>query len=330
MTAQKSLLQLLADGQMHSGEELARILGLSRAAVWKQVHQLNELQIEVNARTGQGYQLERSLEFLSGDAIAANLDKATRSAMAALDVAWVIDSTSNFLSGQPVPRPGQFHACVAEYQSAGRGRRGRQWLAPFGDGVCLSIGYCFASGPPNLASLGLAVGVGLLRALRLCGAERAQLKWPNDIVVGGRKLAGILIDVQGEADGPLHVIVGIGINYRSNSKVVSQIADSGGLAPADLQSCDAETVPGRSVVAARVIEHVYQVLNEFSRAGFVPFVQEWRSADFLAGKQVTVSTGSGNLRGTAMGVADDGQLRIETEQGPRAVASGDVTIRSGI
>ncbi len=334
MTTQESLLQLLADGRMHSGEELARSLKLSRAAIWKQVHQLKELQIEVIAQAGQGYRLERPLDFLSKKTISETMDHDVRKMMSSIHLAWVIDSTSHFLAQQPVPKPGQFGVCVAEYQSAGRGRRGRHWLAPFGDGVCLSLSYCFRSSPPSLGNLGLAVGVGLLRALRACGAERAQLKWPNDVVDSGRKLAGILIDVQGEAGGPLHVIVGIGVNYRLSRATRQSVADSGGLKPAALLSDDLAaadefaSVPERSVAAARIIDQVYRVLDEFNKAGFAPFVHDWRSADFLAGKQVTVSTDAEALNGIAAGVAEDGQLRIETEQGARLVASGDVTIRS--
>jgi len=328
MTTQKSLLKLLADGQVHSGEELARSLGLSRAAVWKQIRQLDNLQLSVHGQAGQGYQLERPIEFLSRQAIAHALDPVVRDAMEELHVLWATESTSDYLAQQSLPVPSQFQACVAEYQSAGRGRRGRQWFAPFGDGICLSLSYSFASSPPSLAALGLAVGVGMLRALRLCGATDIKLKWPNDIMAAGEKLSGILLDVQGEASGPLRVICGVGINYYLSDDVAQKILAAGGIRPAALKSDTESGVPGRSLVVARVMEEIYRVLTEFERTGFAAFADEWQSADFLAGKQVTVATDSGTVVGVATGLADDGALQISTDQGISHLHSGDVSVRA--
>jgi BirA family biotin operon repressor/biotin-[acetyl-CoA-carboxylase] ligase len=327
MTTQESLLRLLADGQLVSGEYLASQLSISRAAVWKHVQQLSDLQISVHGRAGQGYQLDKPLVLFSQESIEAAMNEGARAAMQGLDVLWVADSTSQHLSkGHLASVPG-FHACVAEYQTAGRGRRGRQWFAPFGDGICISVGTLFPVSLPNLACLGLAAGVGVLRALQRSGASQVQLKWPNDIVAGGRKLAGILIDVQGETDGPLKVVVGVGINYRMSNAVAKDITAAGGVEPVALQEMSEIDGLDRNVVTGHVIEGLYQVLKEFSELGFDAFFQEWNDADYLAGKEVTVVTDSGSVSGTASGIAMDGQLQIKTASGTQNFLSGDVSVR---
>ena len=256
MSTQQRLLGLLADGQLHSGNELAEELGLSRAAVWKHVGQLDQLNLKVRAQAGQGYRLNAPLELLDEERIFSSLPADINPRLEKLEVLWVTESTSDYLMRLGRIEPGRPRACIAEFQSGGRGRRGRQWFATAGNGLCLSIAWCFPSSPASLSCLGLAVGVGVLRALQACGAKDAQLKWPNDVVVGGQKLAGILVDVQGEAGGPLQVVAGIGVNYALDEETAAAIESAGGLAPASLTNDDLTQRVSRNQAAALLIANV--------------------------------------------------------------------------
>ena len=320
----QQLLGLLADGELHSGSELAASLGMTRSAVWKQIHQLESLGIEFGAEAGQGYQLEAPLELLSEDEIRQALQEL--GADVELEVLWETASTSTHLREQMSTGAGGAAACIAEYQSAGRGRRGRAWLAPAGHGISVSVAWRFAESPANLSCLGLAVGVAVLRAMRAAGLDTVQLKWPNDLVLEGRKLAGILIDVQGEAGGPLNVIAGIGVNWRLNTAMRDGVVASGGLAPAAMQD-SAGLKAGRNRVAAMIIAETLTVLRRFSTVGFSSLAADWASADYLAGRMVDVLGDSGTTSGRVQGIAADGRLRVEVDGHERLLVTGDVSVR---
>jgi BirA family biotin operon repressor/biotin-[acetyl-CoA-carboxylase] ligase len=331
MTTQQKLVELLADGRQHSGEEIAQALGMSRAAVWKQIHQLTDLGFAVAAQPGKGYRLEHPLELLSVDAIRDSLGDAALAASEVIDVRWTTESTNTLLTSLGPPAAGSLQIAAAEFQTAGKGRRGRSWIAPFGAGICVSVGWRFAVSPPNLACLGLAVGVGLLRAMQRLGVEGVELKWPNDVLRAGGKLAGVLIEVTGETDGPLHAVVGVGINYRVNADLVAAVLESGGIAPAGLcpdVDSEAASAPGRNEVIAALINELYGVLETFAAQGFAPFAGDWERADYLAGKPVQISNGAIELAGTAAGISADGQLKVATASGVRHIATGDVRVRT--
>jgi BirA family biotin operon repressor/biotin-[acetyl-CoA-carboxylase] ligase len=207
-------------------------------------------------------------------------------------------------------------------------------LAPFGDGLCLSVGWRFAQAPSNLSSLGLAVGVGLLRGMKRLGLDDVELKWPNDLLRSGGKLAGILIEVSGEAEGPLHVIVGVGINYRISVATGEQVRATGGVAPAAMSAATAVDamadyqLPGRNAVIAVVIDELYGVLTAFANDGLEQFLAEWRANDFLAGKEIVVALGKQKVTGRAAGITPDGQLQVATEKGVQHVLGGDVSVRA--
>ncbi|MGI9307980.1 MAG: biotin--[acetyl-CoA-carboxylase] ligase, partial [Gammaproteobacteria bacterium] len=262
MIVQQKLLRLLADGELHSGSELAAELAVTRSAVWKHIRQLESLELEVDAQAGQGYRLAVPIELLDEQRVRDSMGAQASALCGRPRVLWVAESTSDELLRLPPPAPGEARACLAEYQSSGRGRRGRQWFAPAGCGICLSVAWRFATSPASLSCLGLAVGVGALRALQRAGAAEAQLKWPNDIVIKGRKLAGILIDVQGEAGGPLHVVAGVGVNYQMSRQAEQAILESSGLAPANLSDEVPERPVGRNATAGMLIDEICAVLTD--------------------------------------------------------------------
>ncbi len=326
MLTQQRLLGLLADGQLHSGNELAEELGISRAAVWKQVGQLEKLDLVVQAQAGQGYQLANAIELLDKEIIIQSLTEGICDDPDQIEVPWVTESTSDHLLRQGRVVPGRPKVCIAEYQSGGRGRRGRQWFSPAGHGLCLSVAWCFPNLPASLSCLGLAVGVGVLRALRASGAVEAELKWPNDVVVAGKKLAGILIDVQGEAGGPLQVVAGVGVNYLLDAPTKNAIESAGGLMAASLT--EGGRLASRNKVAARLITEIIGVLQQFEHTGFTSLAKEWRDADYLCGRRIAAQTDSKEILGVAQGISDDGQLILVVNGEVQHLVTGDVSVRA--
>jgi BirA family biotin operon repressor/biotin-[acetyl-CoA-carboxylase] ligase len=327
MKVQEQLLSQLANGELHSGSELAANLGITRSAVWKHIKQLDLLEIEVEAQAGQGYRLKDPLELLDQDQILAALSEHARELCGTPDLRWVAESTSNALLDQPPPQPGQARVCLAEYQSSGRGRRGRQWHAPAGHAICLSVSWCFPVSPPDFSCLGLAIGVAVMRALGRAGATEVQLKWPNDVVINGNKLAGILIDVQGEASGPLHVVAGVGVNYRLSHRTEQAVKSDGGRQPASLVDNAGDALAGRNATSAFLIEEIITNLADFGRQGFGPLAAEWNAADSLSGQQLDVVSDSGTLTGIAKGITDDGRLKLDTGDKIHLLVTGDVSLR---
>jgi BirA family biotin operon repressor/biotin-[acetyl-CoA-carboxylase] ligase len=324
---QRKLMNLLADGQQHSGSDLAAALHVSRAAVWKQVNQLRELGVDVRAQRGQGYSLPAAVELLDSQQIIAAVPPQFCAIIDELQVHWVTNSTCDYLLHSGRTEPGRARVCLAEYQTGGRGRRGRRWFAAVGTGLCISVGWCFPAAPASLSCLGLAVGVGVLRAVRNCGASGAQLKWPNDLVVAGKKLAGILVDVQGEAGGPLQVVAGVGLNFLPDPRSAKEIIDTGGLVPMSLAEVTTGC-PDRNKVAAELTAALISVLQQFEHSGFKPLEDEWLAADYLRGKIVEVVTGANKKVGIASGISNDGQLLVNIDGSLQQLVTGDVSVRA--
>lgn len=325
---QKRLLSMLADGKFHSGEKLAAKLKVSRSAIWKLIRSLRLLGIEVQAVPRQGYRLPRAVDLYEASAILDGMPRALRSRLEQLDVLLQVDSTNHFLATQAAPEVDYARACVAEVQTLGKGRRGRTWVAPFGSGICFSLSFKFADSPPQLSALGLAVGVALLRALDQFGATEVALKWPNDLVWRGRKLAGILIEVAGEAGGPTRVVIGIGLNVHMPAPVRLALAEQQAALIADLGEILHGRLPDRNQLVAAVIEHLLAVLDEFATKGFAAFVAEWRGRDALANAPVKVLAGNESIMGTAQGVTDDGALLVDVRGERRQFFSAEVSLRA--
>jgi BirA family biotin operon repressor/biotin-[acetyl-CoA-carboxylase] ligase len=319
------VLRQLADGGEHSGESLAAALEVSRAAVWKHVQQLGQWGLEVEALAGRGYRLRTPLDLLDAEAVRTALPSLARERLRTLSVLEETGSTNEVLSAVEDLPPGRLDACLAEFQTSGRGRRGRSWIAPFGSGVCLSVGWCFADAPPQLSALSLAAGVGARRALAQCGVEGITLKWPNDVLHDGRKLGGILCELRGEAAGPAYVVIGIGLNVDLPPAAREAIG-ADGLQPVSLADL-ASDLPSRSVLAGALIGQLALAMEEFGRAGFAPFYEEWQSADALCSRPVRLQRAGRSMEGVARGIDTDGALLFERGGELERVVSGEVTVR---
>ena len=246
--------------------------------------------------------------------------------MSSVEAVWSIASTNTALLARPNPADGLSEVLLAEVQTAGRGRRGRTWLAPPGGAICLSLSWTFREVPEDLSALGLVIGVCAVRALRELGVENVALKWPNDLLIEGKKLAGVLIDLRAEAQGPACVVIGIGMNVALGAAVLEQIAQAG-TAATDLESAGLTEV-SRNAIAAALVGACVAGLVEFARAGLKSFLAEWRAADALRGRSVSVTAGEGVARGLARGIDLHGALMVETREGVRRFVSGDVSVRA--
>lgn len=327
------LLGLLCDGSLHSGAQLAAALGVSRAAVWKLVGELRAAGVAIDSLSRRGYRLSAPVELLDAARMRAHACEQGRRLPDELEVHFLIDSTNDHLYAAPPPAPGAARVAFAELQSAGRGRRGRRWIAPFGSGLTFSISWTFAETPADLPALGLALGVAIAKVLSGLGAQRLSLKWPNDLLHDGRKLGGLLTQLRQESGGAATVVAGLGLNLAlpdaaRNAIEAVNSSDHPALAVADLAGATPQGVPSRNLIASRLVLGFEDALREFATVGFTGFAHEWAALDALRGAPVRVHQGSERFEGTARGTDRDGALLVESAGRVLRVFSGDVSVRS--
>ncbi len=325
MTTRAEILKMLSDGAFHSGTDLGQALGVTRAAVCKNIGQLTQSGLDVHRVSGRGYKLETPLQLLDATRILKHLGTAAADFRKRLHIVDRVDSTNQFLSEHIAPiKSVNGEVCLTEAQWAGRGRRGRQWIATPYSNLMLSMAWRFHSGPGMISGLSLVAGLAVLRALEEYGVKEAGLKWPNDLLWQGRKLAGLLVDAQGEATGPTTVIVGVGIN-SSISAVDAALIDQPWV--------DLRTILGapadRNRLAALVLRQLWQRFQTFADKGFAPFRMEWQRHHIHQGQRVRLLQGDGEITGTTEGVDENGALLLRSADGKLCVFhSGEVSLRS--
>jgi BirA family biotin operon repressor/biotin-[acetyl-CoA-carboxylase] ligase len=323
----QELLRALGAGPA-SGDALARRFGLTRAAVWKQVQALRDAGVPVDATPGRGYALAQPLDLLDGEAIRRALSPAAGASLARLEVAWSLDSTNAALLREPVPERGA-RVLLAERQRAGRGRQGRHWHSPLAANLYLSVSRAFSGGLARLGGLGLVAGVTVADVLHAFGANAVRLKWPNDLVVCdavddvSRKLGGLLVEGSGQPAGSARAVIGLGLNVRMPAESAQDIDQ-----PWTDLAAVLEAPPARSALAAAVLDRLLPALEDFDREGLGRFLEAFARYDALRGRQVLLHTTDGPVPGLALGVAEDGALRVEIEGRERRVHSGEVSVRA--
>jgi BirA family biotin operon repressor/biotin-[acetyl-CoA-carboxylase] ligase len=316
---------LLADGRLHSGERLAQVLGISRAAVWKGIERLRMLGIDIEAVPRSGYKLPDAVELLEERAIRAAVAGDRVNRLHSLELLFDVDSTSTRLLAKGPPPQGCADVVLSELQHAGRGRRGRRWIAPFGGSIALSMSWSFRDASRASPALSLCVGVAIARALERAGALGVGLKWPNDIWFDDRKAGGILIEVRAEASGPAHVVIGVGLNVKLSPGMRAQIEASGVRAAAVADACTAP--PSRNFIAGAIIDALLSMLAVFERDGFSGFREAWTALDALRDRPVQVLTGEAVICGTARGADAHGALQLERDGRLQEFVSGEVSLR---
>lgn len=318
------LADALADAGWHSGEALAAAAGVSRAALAKRIAHLEDWGLDIEARAGLGYRLATPLARLDAAIIRAALGAGTRARLRAVDVALRVDSTNQRLLEAPAAHDPQ--ALFAEAQTAGRGRRGRDWRSPFGANLYLSLAWSFAGWPPQLGTLPLAVGVACARALAAAGVPGIGLKWPNDLRVGDAKLGGILIEQRGEFGGACRVVIGIGLNVAMSAQQAGAITQEW----TSVQAVLGDATPARNALAACLLDALVEALAEFEQRGFSSFIADWSRLDLAAGHRVRIEGAGSLLEGEACGIDEQGALIVQTSDGQRHhLHAGEVSLRLG-
>ena len=323
MTLRHQLLEVLADGRFHSGQALGDDLRVSRAAVWKQIQSLKEMGLELHSVPGRGYRLAEPLELLRAEHIRRAMSAAAARQLAGLEVHLQLDSTNNYLRKQVSVGLPAVRACVAECQSAGRGRRDRAWISPFGGGLYLSLLWFSQRDPADMSGVSLVVGLAVLRAFQSLDIRGAGLKWPNDIMWGGGKLGGVLLDISGESGGPCSVVIGVGINVRLQPQEMRAVAQPW----VDLYTVTRGNIVSRNQLAGALLEQLITVLQAFQQRGLEPFLEEWRQHDLIAGHRVQLTLPDRTIAGTAQGIDADGSLVMNSDGVLCRFTSGEVSLR---
>ena len=323
---QKKILMLLADGQFHSGTELAVALNVSRSAICKQLKGLYDFGIQHSAVSGKGYRLDYPLELLDLTTITQLLSQDHQSLISTLEIHDSLNSTNSYLVDYAQQQAASGFVCFAEHQSTGRGRRGRTWVSPYGNNLYMSILWRFQQGGiAATAGLSLAVGIAVIRALKQHDILDVGLKWPNDIYSQGKKLGGILIEVSGETDGPCSAVIGVGLNLflpASEAITINQ-------AWTDLTKVTGAAPISRNQLAATLLSHMLDIVNGFETLGIQAYLDEWRSYDCLKGQAATLYIGLQQIDGIVEGIDDKGLLLINKTDGTiQAFASGEVSFSS--
>lgn len=326
MATAEDLLKVLADGKYHSGTDLGRTFGISRAAIGKTIKKIEQnYDLTVFAVKGKGYRLQQPLDLLDENIIRLKLTQQTSKLLSQLEIFFDIDSTNRYLNNKSIDGASSGYLVLAEQQTKGIGRRGRNWVSPFGSNLALSLLWRFQIGAAQLGCLSLFIAVAIVRALQKAGVKDAGVKWPNDIYWKNNKLAGILLEMRGELSGPSAVVIGIGLN-------ISMPSSSIGVKNIDQPWIDLETILGKKVnrneFTAFVIDALFDVLNE------IPdkqnrLLEEWQQVDVLKDQSVEVAFADKTICGTAIGINREGALRVLHEGKEIVCHSGDVSIRRG-
>ena len=319
------ILSILSDGKFHSGEAMAKHFKVSRVAIWHAIAEAEKLGVEVFSVRGKGYRLTQPLSLIEEEKIKLAIGEMAN--WFNVTVLGVIDSTNNYL--KKAAANGHPHAsCVAtNIQTHGKGRRGRQWQSALGENLTFSFLWRFTKGASALSGLSLVVGIALIRSLKKMHVHQALLKWPNDILVQDdgvyKKLAGILIELQGDMDGQSAAIIGVGINLNLSKKQIAKIDQ-----PAiSIKQCTDDPIDHNAILAI-MIRDLTEVLATFEASGFTSLRDEWSSYDAFQDKVINITSGDGNtIQGRSQGVNDAGSLEVVTDNGLKVYASGEITIR---
>lgn len=308
------ILKALSDGSFHSGEDLGDDIGVSRAAISKHIKGIQEWGLSIYRIQGKGYALSSPLELLSVDqVICKDLPQTS--------ILGVVDSTNQFLLDQmTVLKKGQ--SCFAEYQVAGRGRRGRTWVSPFGSNIYCSIFWRFDNGLAATMGLSLAIGIAVVDALEVIGCKGLKLKWPNDIYWNELKLAGVLIELSGQSGGSADVVIGIGINIELNEKSALVI---------DQPWVDLMTILGerniRNKLASELLVSLNKTLLEFEHSGLQSFINRWKKLDNFIDESITLTMGSQSIHGVCRGINSQGAILLERNCIVESYFGGEISVR---
>ncbi len=315
----RPLLSILSSGEYFSGVLLGEKLGVSRTAIWKMMAKIEELGVDVECVKGKGYRVKGGLDLIEKDIVNR---LCCRDQVAFCDVLLDVESTSSYLMEKMARNAladNVFGFCLSERQTKGRGRRGRQWVSPFGQNIYLSASYFFPGDVSGLAGLSLSIGIAIAELLMDVGVSGVQLKWPNDLIIGGKKLGGILVELSGEMTQGCMVSIGIGLNVGMRASEIDTIDQP-------WASLIEEGVSiRRSQLAAKLIEDIVAAVTQFNERGFAEFFPLWQQYDYLKGKQLAVV--GADISGIGAGINESGEMLIQSNGQIISVNAGEVSVR---
>jgi BirA family biotin operon repressor/biotin-[acetyl-CoA-carboxylase] ligase len=321
------LIRLMADGRFHSGQRLADELGVSRAAVWKQLQAIREnAGLQFDSVKGKGYRLASALELFSEERIREHLRPEQYGLLTQLHIHDSIHSTNTWLMEQAAAGGQPPSVCLAERQTAGKGRLGRTWVSPYGTNIYLSLHWRFDLVPAQMGGLSLACGVAVARALERAGIDGAALKWPNDVLWQRRKLGGLLLEVRAESSGPSDVVTGVGLN--------THMPDVDGMAIdqpwVDLSTIQGKDFSGRNRLVALLIDELLIAMGVFAEQGLEAFIEAWRTYDHFRGERVTLRMGETPVQGDYLGIDGTGAIRLRVDGVVRTFQAGEVSLTRSV
>jgi BirA family biotin operon repressor/biotin-[acetyl-CoA-carboxylase] ligase len=309
-----TLISILADGEFHSGEQLGEQLGMSRAAINKHIQTLRDWGVDVFTVPGKGYSLPDPIQLLDEELIKSQIETGS------VAVLPVIDSTNQYLLDRlEILQSGD--ACIAEYQQAGRGRRGRQWFSPFGANLYLSMYWRLEQGPAATVGLSLVIGIVMAEVLQELGAESVRVKWPNDLYLNDRKLAGILVELTGKTGDAAQIVIGAGINLAMRNVATDVINQSW----INLQEAGINI--DRNALAIRIIKELRKALYLFEDEGLSPFLPRWKLLDNFINRQVKLIIGDKEIHGISRGINEQGGLLLEQDGVIKPWVGGEISLR---
>ncbi|EKO3954010.1 bifunctional biotin--[acetyl-CoA-carboxylase] ligase/biotin operon repressor BirA [Vibrio fluvialis] len=311
-----TLLKTLSDGAFHSGESLGAQLGMTRAAISKHIQGIQEWGVDVFRVQGKGYQLAQPLHMLDEALIQAQVNNP-------VELHPIISSTNQYLLDN-VDTLTSGTVCLAEYQANGRGRRGRHWVSPFGANLYFSMYWRLDAGIAAAMGLSLVVGVAIVEALEKMGLEGVKLKWPNDLYYQDRKLAGILVELSGQAGAAAHLVIGMGMN------LIMQDRESNIDQPwASLSQVIGQDHVDRNQLAVAFIQALDQALRNYELHGMQDFVERWNRLDNFIGRKVRLIMGANEIAGIERGIDAHGGVLLEMEDGIKSFIGGEISLRKG-
>jgi len=321
---QSKILDILKDGEFHSGETLGEKVGCSRTAVWKHLQTLEAMGLLIETTKGTGYRIVGGVDLLDGQAITGALAVAAKPHLSKINIFQTIDSTNTYARELAEKNSVSGLVILAEQQTGGRGRRGKSWVSPFAANIYLSIVWDFEQGAEALEGLSLAVGVAVRRALIAHGVQGVKLKWPNDIYVEQKKLGGILLEMIGDPAGHCSVVIGVGLNVSMPVSQASAIDQDWTDVATELQ----DKLPARNKLAAELISEILPLLGTFQEQGFAAYRDEWQAADAFYGQPAVISTPKQSTAGIVKGVGINGALRLELDSGNiESFIGGELSLR---
>lgn len=309
-----TLISILADGEFHSGEQLGEQLGMSRAAINKHIQTLRDWGVDVFTVPGKGYSLPDPIQLLDEALIKSQIETGS------VAVLPVIDSTNQYLLDR-LETLQSGDACIAEYQQAGRGRRGRQWFSPFGANLYLSMYWRLEQGPAATVGLSLVIGIVMAEVLQELGAESVRVKWPNDLYLNDRKLAGILVELTGKTGDAAQIVIGAGINLAMRN-VATDVINQGWI---NLQEAGINI--DRNALAIKIIKELRKALYLFEEEGLIPFLPRWKLLDNFINRQVKLIIGDKEIHGISRGINEQGGLLLEQDGVIKPWVGGEISLR---